>query len=348
MLWAFLIKKIYPVCQLGLLFLLPEFSSAQETLFATFSTVKARPLAMGGAFTAIEDDMAAIPFNPAAYSLYGERHRHRFTFFFNPISPIVAGIDNRSLYSGKGSKADDVLLSLGLLLKSISFSLSSLEIGLLLGEESLYPHNAFKRDQIYSVDGFRQNHSHSLIGRLKLAEQVSIGASASLMSASETSAQERTQDVGISYGILLQPESGLRIGVFLADLPDSLDDKRLPVERIVDESLNVGVSYEFLRGSTLSLDVRNLGEERQEAVREFHAGFEQVLLSHVALRAGWFRKSEGTHVYSWGLGIFDNNMLHSHERTFSHPNFALNYAFVYDSDEAEDAMLHLLSLYLRL
>ena len=58
--------------------------SAQNNRFVTLSHVKARPLAMGGAFTAVEGDLAAINFNPAAFSLFEVKKPKRFTFFFEP------------------------------------------------------------------------------------------------------------------------------------------------------------------------------------------------------------------------------------------------------------------------
>ena len=63
---------------------------AQDHYFANLYNVKSRPLAMGGAFISIEDDLEAVFFNPATFNLYKNKKNHRITFFFNPISSLIA------------------------------------------------------------------------------------------------------------------------------------------------------------------------------------------------------------------------------------------------------------------
>jgi len=299
------------------------------------------------AFTAVEDNLAAVHFNPASYFLYENKKSHRFTFFVNPVSPAVAAFERDALYAGSGSKADDVLSTLSLLVKSVSLSLNRLEVGLLLGEESIKLPETFYDEQIFGARGYRQNHGHTLVSRLKLAEQVSLGGALSLLYGSTSAdSYERHRDLGFSYGILMRPEEGLQIGVSYFNLPDSLTENRLELERIVDESVNIGVSYRVFDGTLLSLDVRNLGEEQREAVREVHFGLEQVFFSHLAVRTGYFRKN-GENVLSWGLGLFDGNSLFGFENQFAHRNFFLNYAFVLENS-AEKRYWHLLSFYFRI
>jgi len=322
---------------------------AQNNRFVTLSHVKARPLAMGGAFTAVEGDLAAINFNPAAFSLYKLKKSKRITFFLNPVAPIIGAIDNKILFQGSGSKIEDYLFSLGLLLKSVSISLGSIDFGFLLSEEGLNLPDIFVDEKFFRVSGFRQNHSHTFAARLKLADKVSFGGSASVLFGSqEADPLERESGFGFSYGILLKPEKGLSIGVSFFNMADSLKEYRLQSERIVDESVNLGVSYQPFKGTLISLDVRNLGEEGSEVVREFHFGLEQVMFSHVAIRGGYFFKGDGDNVISGGIGLFDWNTIFDLEDTFSHRNFVLNYAFVYEETGVINDRRHFLSFLLRL
>lgn len=332
-----------------MLSILPLVSWAQNTRYFIFNNVKPRPLAMGGAFVALEDDIAAINYNPASFSLYAATKSKRLTFFLNPISPFVGGIENGDLFNGSGSTLDDLFSSISLLVKSISLSLESFEFGLLLGEESLSLPEEFARGP-FDINGFRQNHSHSFVGRIKLADRVSLGGTATLLYGSKTAnPAERTSDVGISYGILLKPETGLKIGVAFFNLPDSLKDARVPMERIVDESVNIGISYQLFHGMTkFALDIRNLGEETQTAVREFHFGLEQVLMSQMAVRAGYFQKDSEDRVFSWGVGLLDGNTLFDPENSFTHRNFLFNYAFIYENSRLGNNQWHLLSFHIRL
>lgn len=346
-----MIRKPYDIFLLAIFFsLFCTFSgfAGENDTFVTLSNVKARPLAMGGAFTSVPDELAAVAYNPAALDLYKVRNDGRLTLFLNPISPFVGAFDRSDLFEGSNSPGDDLLVGLGLFLKSATLSFSAVDVGVLLGEESLNSPEVFENDRIFDAAGYRQNYSHTFFGRLRLADQVSIGASANLSYAStENEPLQRDKGVGISYGVLLRPEKGLKIGVSLINLPDSLNQARLPLERIVDESVNLGISYR-LANTMLSLDVRNLGEEQADVVREFHVGLEQIFLANVAVRAGWFRKPGGQDVYSCGLGLFDGNILWGADRQFSQENFLFNYAFVFEKTPLTNQRWHLLSFYIRL
>ncbi len=322
---------------------------SQDNQFITLSHAKSRPLAMGGAFTAVEGDLAAINFNPAAFSLYQANKSKRITFFLNPVGPVIGAIENKALFHGSGSKIDDYLFSLGLLLKSVSLSLGSIDFSFLLSEAGLNLPNTFVDEKVFRVSGFRQNHSHTFAARLKLADRVSFGGSASVLFGSEEADPfERKTGFGFSYGILLKPEKGLNIGVSFFNMADSLKEFRLQSERIVEESVNLGVSYQPFSTTLFSLDVRNLGEEGKEAVREFHFGLEQVILSHLAIRGGYFFKGDGDNVFSGGIGLFDWNTMFDSENVFSHPNFVFNYAFVYEETGILNDRRHFLSILLRL
>lgn len=321
---------------------------AQSERYFTLNTTKVRPLAMGGAFTAIDDALAAIQFNPAAYFLAPQDEIPRVTFFLNPVSPFSGGVNHNKLFSGGGTSLDDLLITLSLLLKSMSFNFNHVQLGFLLGEESLSLPEVFFDDRLIRIDGFRQNHSHTVAGRLKLAEAVSVGAAANfIFSSSSEDPLKQEKDIGISYGVLLRPEKGLNIGVSFLNLPDSLSTIRTPLERLVDESVNIGVSYELVTKTMFSLDVRNLVEETNLAIREVHVGFEQVLLSHLALRGGYFKKHRGEHVFSWGLGLLNDSLLFSSQDEPGR-NFYLNYAFVYEKSAQMDNRWHLLSFLIKI
>lgn len=323
---------------------------AQANRFVLISQVKARPLAMGGAFTSIEGDLGTIGYNPAALSLYRFEKEHRVTLFLNPLGAVVGGVKRGELFPRGGFDFDDLLLTAGLFVKSIVVTLNSFEFGLLLGEQSLDLPEEFVNEEPFNVSGLRQNHAHSFVGRIKLAEKIALGGTASMMRGSlERDPQESFKEITLSYGILLKPEKSLNIGVSFVNLPDSLKNARWPVERFVDESVNVGVSYRPFSSTILSMDVRNLGEEENRAVREFHFGLEQVVFSQVALRAGYYSKNQdGDFVISGGVGLINGNTLFDVEDHFSHPSFYLNYAFVYDSSFEQGIRWHLLSLRVRI
>ncbi len=329
---------------------LPQVGLAQANHYFTLNNVKARPLAMGGAFISVVDDIASVQYNPAAFSLYKANIQHRVTFFLNPVSPVFAVLEKDDLYSGNGSPVDDLLLSLGLFLKAVTFSQKSLQVGVILGEENLDRPEIIRKDRFINAEGYRQNHSHTIFGNVNFADKVALGGAVNIYySGTPDSPQISQNKWGISYGVLLKPERGLRIGVAFHNLPDSLQQVRSPLESIIDESVNVGISYTPFTGTTISMDVRNLGEEQNTAIREFRFGFEQTILSQLALRGGFFKGDFGKKVFSAGIGILDGNTLFNFDNRFFHQNYWINYAIVYErSDFSDDTISHFFSFIFRI
>ncbi|MFQ5602015.1 MAG: hypothetical protein ACE5HS_01955 [bacterium] len=318
---------------------------AQEDQYFTLNTVNARPLAMGGAFMAVGDDLPAINFNPAGYMLDKDEDSRRFTFYVNPMASFLGVIDRKDLFKGSGSKIDDILLSTGLLLKALSMRVKSFEVGLLLGEQNLRLPDAFTSERFVEATGYRQNHSHSIVGRLRLAEKVSLGGTVSIVVGSrENDPFARISDLGISYGIILKPANKLKVGVSFVNLPDSIKHYREDLERIVDESVNIGLSYRLFDGTLLAFDMRNLGEDDEAAVREFHFGAEQQIMSQVALRAGYYKKSTGEHVISGGIGLLNLRQFMEFKSNSIIKNYCLNYSFIYEKSALVEKRWHLFTV----
>ncbi len=333
------------ICTILILLNFPFVLFGQNDHFFTLSNTKARALALGGAFTAIEDDLPAIHYNPAAYLLYKKEDSKRFTIFLNPVSPFIGAFQKDKLYQGSGSNITDVLLSLSLLVKSISLSIKSFEFGILLGEESLNNVN----ENVFSVNGFKQNHSHSIVGRLKLADKVSLGGTASLFySSGYDQSFQRINNLGISYGIILKPAERLNIGVSFINLPDLLKQYRLPFEVMTDESINVGLSYRIFNGNLFSIDFRNLAEDEKNVLRQFHVGIEQVLFSHFAARAGYYQKYSDEHVFSVGFGLLNGNRIFKDKYESEHRNFYLNYTLVIEKTAVTNNRWHFFSFLVRI
>jgi hypothetical protein len=304
---------------------------------------------MGGAVTAVEDDLGAIGYNPAAFFLYKTKRDGAFGLYFNTTGALIGGLNHNEIFEGRGKSGDDLLTGFSMLVKGITFSTESWDFGLLLGEQSLELPDEYVPRTVSSVTGFRQNHSHSFVASLKLASKVSVGGTISHVMGSDRIQPSDFEDgFSLSYGILLQPESRLRVGVSYMNLPDSLRQYRTRIERLVDEAINVGVSYQPFDGTLLSIDVRNLSEESMEASREAHFGVEQIFMSHFALRAGFFSQADGVNIFSGGIGLFDWNGVFNSESVFNHRNFVLNYTFVYKQHEFDNQRIHFLTALLRI
>ena len=85
----------------------PAYS--QTKYFFTLSNQNARPLALGGAFFSVEDDIASINYNPGTVSLYSINKVNKFTFFFNPVLPLVSIKNHEDFGYKEPYRAGDVI-----------------------------------------------------------------------------------------------------------------------------------------------------------------------------------------------------------------------------------------------
>ena len=323
---------------------------AQESSFLTFSTTKARPLAMGGAYTAVEDDIFSASYNPATLSFYRFDKDYRLTFYLNPIASTAAihqDYQAQQNDEASGFSTVDVLKSTALFVKSIAFTGKYLDMALVFHEQILDENNLFKQKKFFENCDIWKNSYHSFLTRIKLAERVSLGFSGSLYV--NKIDNQTQQDMGFSYGILLKPSTKLNVGLAYVDFPKNIPDIRMVLERMSDETMNIGVSYRPTSSTLLAFDFRNLTEDKRKAVREAHFGFEQNVFSIIALRGGYYKERfSDNHVFSGGIGIIDSNLFFQKQNRFSHSQFLLNYSFVYQKMENEELNWHVLSLFIRL
>jgi hypothetical protein len=288
--------------------------------FVTLSTVKARPLAMGGAFLSVEDDLAALDFNPAGFSMNTLSSKAQVSVFFNPLGPILL-LENRN----KVSVWD---VSLGWVVRGIAFSVGSLHIGVLLGEEVIADNDRLMRSCLWDGTGYSGQRNMGFGVSLSLASRVSLGIAGDLFVREEGG--RKKFESGYRYGIIVKTRSNLDVGLCFVDFPKEYRGDRMALERLADETLNIGVSYAPWKALTLALDVRNVSDEGKGVVREPHVGFEVTPWHHLTLRGGYYSDwKEKRDTYSAGLGLFDwNSMLPEHRR-FSHATFAVNTTVVW-------------------
>ena len=291
-----------------------------QNRFVTLSTVKARPLAMGGAFLSVEDDLAALDFNPAGFSMNALNRKAQVSVFFNPLGPMML-LENRERVS-----VWDV--SLGWIVRGIAFSVGGLHFGALLGEEVIADDDRLMRSCLWDGTGYSGQRNMGLGVSLSLASRVSLGIAGDLFVREEGG--RRKYELGYRYGIIVKTRNNLDVGLCFIDFPKEYRGDRMALERLADETLNIGVSYAPWEVLTLALDVRNVSDEGKGAVREPHVGFEVTPWHHLALRGGYYRDwKEKSDTYSAGLGLFDWNLTLSENRRFSHATFAVNTTVVW-------------------
>jgi len=311
----------------------------EDYRLVSLSTVKARSLAMGGATLSIKDDLASLDLNPAAFSTVSSVDRFHFTVFVNPMGPLLI-MANRE----KKMKWD---VPIGWTLRGASLSVGRLRLGILLGEESLGDESRLERKDLLDCTGYEYQRNNSFGFSLILAPRVSLGISGEMFIRSEDGKQ--TVNWGYKYGILVRPRKDLNIGLCFFGFPNLYNRDRMVLERLPDETLNIGISYSPWSVLTIALDVRNVSDEGKGAIREPHMGVEVSPVKHLTLRAGYYpEKRWKKHTFSAGIGLFDWNSVLPLGRRFSHTTCGINASFLIQKEDAIENHWFILSMVIRI
>lgn len=319
---------------------------AQDNHFVTLGNVKSRPIALGGAFTSVQDDIEAVLYNPGTFTLYEMKKDFRITFYLNPISTFAAFREYSRSFQQPINKLNSKNAS-ALLVKAIIISSRFFHTGFIFGEECLHKIDGQQNLQFFKVDDFWNNSSNTFFMCLELAKRVSIGISGTLYH--ERMEDELRNGFGYSYGIMLKPSTKINVGLSYIDFPENIPDFRKPLERLEDETMNIGISYRPISSIICSIDIRNLTEENKENVRELHVGLEQTIFRLAALRFGFFKERFSTNNnYSIGIGILNSNLFHKQTNQLDHHDFSINYSLVYREKLHSFDRWHFFSFLLRI
>jgi hypothetical protein len=335
---------------LGVVFcgLMAIFSTAQaqtRQFYSTLSTVWARPMAMGGAFMAVEDHLPALLYNAANFA-FVDSQGVGLTAYFNPMGLITAVNRPEHLHGRMQWQTREVATALELFVRGLAIAGRAFAVVALFGEESPAPEFA-ERSRFLEARHYASNQYSLLAGRMRFGGRVAIGGSVGLYYLDTPTG--RQWGVGSSYGVALISTSNIRIGVSYWSFPKKMPDYRRQTERLVHEAVNLGIAYQTRFGLLMAMDIRNLGEEASLPVRELHFGAEQKLFSWLVLRGGYFR-DRLTHadLFSAGIGLIDQNKWRSQQRRLRIPDWAVQYALRYERQNLEEVYHHALTFLIRL
>jgi hypothetical protein len=329
-----------------LLFLLNTSLNGQNQKYAAWSISTVRPLSMGGAFTSVNDDIAAALYNPAAFSLYEEQKTFKTTILLNPGAMLSA----YRYYSDdfqKNVSPMQVVRGAATAVKAIFFTTINFNAGMIFNEKSVAA--SFHSNDLFIINPnqFWTNSTGIFFANFKIARRAALGVSGSYYYNPDEKIQKNR--FGFSYGIFIKPHDRLNVGLSYIDLSETASDIRTPFERIADETMNVGVSFYPFNSTIISLDVRNLTEETVKNNREIHIGLEQQIFSIASFRAGAYQeRNTNRNFYSAGIGLIDSNLLFHRENRFIHRQYMMNYAVILNEDKVKNATYyHLLSFLVR-
>ncbi len=287
--------RLFVLLSISALILLAKPSQGEDR-FLTLSTSSSRRLALGGP-AVMEGNAAETPLNPAGFGAFKEAGGLKVRLFFNLSGPFAAanGLCADNAYDDL-SESEKAVTALSFLIKGVSLSYKVADIGMVLGEQ--LPGD-LQSKQFFRYYPLFDKYYNRAFFRLRLNPRVLVGFSAELFTQ-----DHKVGKVGYSYGVILKPGK-FSAGVFYYILPEKHSAVLMSSDRIVNETINAGISWEPSSLVKLYADFRNLSEESRPAFLEPHAGVEMFPWRHLSLRAGFYAPDGSDGVYSFGVGLLD-------------------------------------------
>jgi hypothetical protein len=303
-------------------------------------------MAMGGAFMAVEDELAAMAWNPAGLNPPGCRARGGLRVHVNILgAPAVAR--ETGLLTGVESDVfaplpaiEKLSIAVGSITKSFTLRRGGVAAGVLFLEEHLDPVGLAESKGLADASDLLNDYYTTFTFAFRPAPTVAIGASETILSGVDASGERRT-GLGRAYGALLRPNEYVTVGLTYLDLPPGFEHYRLAIEGLGSRTMNAGIAWRPVADLLLTFDMRDLAEKHSETALEPRVGLEWDLWGASALRAGAYREDGGeTNVLTLGVGAIPAAPCPESGIESSGDVFVLNYAVLLTED---DAPRHLLS-----
>ncbi len=307
-------------------------------------------MAMGGAFTAVEDRLAAMAWNPAGL-LPPECHRGSNYMFHLNLLGAPAIVRETGLLTGVETEPyaslpplEKLTVALGSVVKGATYRRGGLALGVLLLEEHLDPVGLSESKGLADASALLDAYYTNFVVSFRLHPTVAIGATASIFADWDEDGNRRYGG-GRVYGAILTPNDKVRAALTYYDADSDHQDTRLSVEGFSPRTMNGGIAYRPIPGVLLSFDLRDLTEEHGHTALEPRAGVEWNLWGTGAVRAGGYREEGGdSGVLTLGLGAIPMTGCMDPAMPLPSDAFVLNYAVLLTDGEGPR---HLLSALLR-
>ena len=318
-----------------IVFLTESVVLAQEQYYTTLSTNISKSVALGGATTAVAGDPLSMGINPATFRLFPLPGSAHGVVMVNPVGIYAL----KSAIHDSQDFEEQLTTGARLVIRFVGVSYQFFDLGIRFSDEIF---SESDQDLIPDKDVLNF-HTNTVLMRIKLHSLVSLG-----WEAIGYTHYDKIDQFGYSYGVLLKPGSKVEVGVSYLDNPSHYLNVSHPLERLTNETINIGIAFRLSSGTQVSLDLRNITDENQPAFLEPHLGVEQIVNRHVVLRGGGFVFTDSDRkILSTGIGLLDWNYFFRWSRRFSVPNYAVQYGAAFEFTKDLDRVWHSLTCCVR-
>jgi hypothetical protein len=300
---------------------------------------------MGGAFMAVDDEIAAMAWNPAGLSPPACRGGTRFRVHVNILGApsivretgLLTGVETEPFASLPA--VEKLTVALGGVFKAVTVRRGAFVAGALFLEEHLDPLGLAEAKGLADAEDLLGGYYTSLVFAFRLAPTVSIGACETVLSGWDD-VGERVTGSGRAYGAMLSPNDRVTVGLTYVDLPPEFGHYREVVEGLAPRTMNAGVAYRPSTNVLIAFDLRDLAENHPGTSLEPRLGIEWSAWGSVAIRAGAFREQAGeSDVLSLGLGAIPMAGCPEGSNGRRAEASVLNYAVLLSADRAPRHLL---------
>lgn len=289
-------------------------SKAQTTV--NFLNSNSRAMAMSGAFTSIYDIDNSPMWNPSISILEKDRKLgvgSDYSHFEVDIIPVGLAIGFLALdyfFGDSSESSSDLWKAIGIFavysLRGYTYSKDKFQLYLKLNED------LFDYDML-DTKNFFDNSQSMLAFSYQIGRELALGTSLTYYQTYiEKVGRERGMggSIGLSYNALAINQ--LSYGITYFSFPNHMKEVREKTERLIDNAINLGISYHYNYDYLISLDVRDINHIENDSFLETHLGLEEKISDYkngkFFLREGGYFLNNKTAkpVYSLGLGYKSN------------------------------------------
>ena len=267
------------------------------------NSLLARSFGMAGAVSALDNWPGFLLFNSAASPFQSTKEYPEIKIMLNPVSTLESLVDLRT---GKRWDPADFAGQAGMIAPFISLNYEQVQVSLMLTQP--LPDNPHANGRAFADAGALLDwHYHLLAVRLKLDPRVSIGGSGYLFVTRDNNAMDHQTAFGTNYSVMIRPSNTFQAGISYYNIQQAADSLLFNYHRVIDNTLNVGVSWFPFKQLAFTCDIRNVAEEENAKARELHTGLQYLPNHFISVRGGYyFNNSRADHVITAGIGWMDN------------------------------------------
>jgi hypothetical protein len=286
----------------------------------------ARPLGMGGAFTAAVDENHNHLYNPAA-TWFPEDNTVKVSWSFDAVRGLYIAIKLAEEWDFSGEDSWQGYLMSVILLSTSQIRIDNRNVQFKFNfmDQLITPGMRYPM-YVSSFTG-----SYRFTGLLRGFQVGATGHMYNLFNSADPFG------LGYSVGVHYHSQghtSPFTIGAFYFHAPDNLPNIRSPFERIQNNTFNIGATYEMFRQYTLSFDLRNISNYSIVEIAQPHIGLEKVFKlrnpgevpTTLGVRVGAYWNSDSNAV-GRSLGFSFRKYFHSFEEKARPGYFYADYSY---------------------